>query len=231
MAEPSHDGSSFDLISRLGRRLAHELNNPISAIASSAYLIQDMIETGNGHLDATEIEPFIKSIQEECEALKATIEEYTKFVSTSSILINKLDLAEFVQKRSEEMAREGLPVTASVPHENRFVQADAAGLGFVLRTLADSATQAGATNVTLMLESNGQHEILIKDNRASTLSSGELLSLFSTDELSKSSGRPKGLGLKLPLAKRIIALHGGSLEIPEPKDGTTEIRISLPRSE
>ena len=35
-------------LSPLTRHLAHELNNPISAIASSAFLIQDFIDTAEG---------------------------------------------------------------------------------------------------------------------------------------------------------------------------------------
>ena len=216
---------SFQMLSRLGRRLAHELNNPISAISSSVYLIQDILSTGTAN--GLEIEPFLTSIQEECESLKLTIQEFSKFASTTSILPSHIDLSEFVRKRAEEMAREGLPVRANVPNQQSFADADAGALSFVFRSIADTAQNAGATEIIFSLDNTMDNTIHIADNRNRSTTSEELSSSFSSDVTLE---RRQGLGLKLPLAKRIVEMHHGTIEFPASDDGRTHIEIRIPKS-
>src|SRR5665213_1544577 len=119
------ESSSSTLLSRLGRHLAHELNNPISAITSSAFLIQDIMSRSDGHIAAGDIQPFIDGISEECEKLKTIVDEFAKFATTESVLKNRIDLVELVRARTNDMASEGLPVTADVPAGAIYVEADA----------------------------------------------------------------------------------------------------------
>ncbi|HEY3874840.1 MAG TPA: HAMP domain-containing sensor histidine kinase [Candidatus Kapabacteria bacterium] len=219
------DGPAFQMLSRLSRRLAHELNNPISAITSSVYLIQDI--AAGGTVSASEIEPFLNSIQEECNAMKETVQEFAKFASTTSILPAAIDLSEFVRKRAEDLQREGLPVRVSIPEGQVMAIADAGALAFVLQTLAHSAAHAGAKEIHFSLTSNTDVEIRIADDRTPQPSSEELSSLFLSDA---SLEHRQGLGLKLPLVKRIVELHHGTLECSS-KETKTEILIALPKSE
>ncbi len=223
--------SSSNLLAKVGRHLAHELNNPISAITSSVYLIEDMISSDGGTVSAEEIRPFVESIQEECAALKATVEEFTKFATTERILATKIDLSEFVRARAEEMARDGLPATASTPPESCFVNADTAGLAFVLRQLAESAREAGATKIHFSLavsdSVSDDCKIMMNDDRPSAAVS-DLESDFSAESVAT---RPRGSGLrlKLPLAKKIIELHGGNIAIASAAGTETQIVIALPK--
>ncbi len=229
VAHGNHAVDSEDVpLSKIGRHLAHELNNPISAITSSAYLIQDILASSDGKIAKEDIRPFVESIQEECNALKTTVEEFTKFATTESILASHIDLSEFVRARAEEMAREGMPVTAQAPETKCFADADTAGLAFVLRALAKTAHEAGATQIQLLLSSGDVNQISLTDNRPERRSASELEQLFSAKWVS-SRPRGSGLGLKLPLAKKIIELHDGSIEFPE-QNAETRILLSLPKA-
>lgn len=213
------------MLSRLGRRLAHELNNPISAITSSVYLIQDI--AAGGSVETSEIEPFLTSIQEECTRMKETVQEFSKFASTTSILPARIDLSEFVRKRVEEMERDGLRVKAIVPTSQVFSDADPGALSLVLRPIVESAFNAGANDVTISLSSNSDNEITVSDNRTRSTKAEELSSLFSSDATLE---RRQGLGLKLPLARRIVELHRGTMDFPASNDGKTIIQIHIPAS-
>ncbi len=214
------------LLSRLGRHLAHELNNSISAIASSAFLIQDIASTSEGSVAVADILPFIDGISEECEKLKAVVEEFAKFTTTESVLTNRIDLVELVRARTTEMAREGLPVSAEAPDGAVFIDADAGALGFVLRTLTNFAAGAGATRITWTVADGNPRELILRDNRTPPTSKEDVENAFSP--LWAAEQRGMGLGLKLPLAAKIVGLHQGVLDIPEQTAGETEIRILLP---
>jgi len=222
---PKEELSPF--LAKLGRHLTHELNNPISAIASSAFLIQDILGSSNDPV-TKEILPFVESIQEECETLKAILEEFAKYVSTDSVLKNRIDLSELIHARASDIARDQLPVVSELTNQKIFADADAASLGFVLRELAAFAQSEGATRVTFSVFDGPRATIVVRDNRPKHPSSEFLLVAFSPS-FDKNSNRT-GLGLKLPLARRMIELHGGTLEIPDQIGQETEIRILLPHS-
>ena len=217
---------SSSLLSKIGRHLAHELNNPISAITSSAYLIQDMIASADGTISIEEIRPFVDSIQEECATLKATVEEFSKFATTEKILPARIDLSEFIRARTEEMARGGIPVTADVPPEQCFVNADIGGLAFVLRALAGTAKEEGATSIRFALSGDGNEcRIEMTDNRTAA---NDVSSEFSAESVA-TRPRGSGLGLKLPLAKKIVELHSGTIEITASASGEAHIVLTLPK--
>ncbi|MFI5202046.1 MAG: histidine kinase dimerization/phospho-acceptor domain-containing protein [Candidatus Kapaibacterium sp.] len=222
----SRNEQSPGLLSRLGRHLAHELNNPISAITSSAFLIQDIISASGGSVAASDIQPFIDSISEECEKLKTVVDEFAKFITTESVLTNRIDLVELVRARTNDMVREGLPVSAQVPDGTVFVEGDAGSLGFVLRTLTDFAAGAGATRIAWQLIDGNPRELILRDNRTAPNSMEDVENTFSPLWAAQQHG--VGLGLKLPLAAKIVELHRGVLDIPEQRKAETEIRILLP---
>ena len=224
-AETMASESSSSLLSKIGRHLAHELNNPISAITSSAYLIQDMIGSADGTISTEEIRPFVESIQEECATLKATVEEFSKYATTEKILPSRIDLTEFIRARAEEMAREGWPVTASAPEGPCFVNVDSGGLAFIFRAVAEAAKNDGAQTIHFGLTSSSAGcEIIMTDDRPS---SSDLSDVFSAETVA-TRPRGSGLGLKLPLAKKIAELHGGTIEVAAQTGTKTRIIITLP---
>src|SRR5207237_514261 len=110
-------------------------------------------------------------------------------------------------------------------------EADAGGLAFVLRSIAEAAAGAGAKSISIAIPEPGACEIIISDDRPMRAAAVEISEQFQP-VFSKSRGLSPimGLGLKLPLARKIIELHGGRIEIPEQSGEKTEIRILLGQS-
>jgi signal transduction histidine kinase len=215
-----------DLLYELGRILAHDLNNPISAISSAAYLIDDFSSTAeDGKLEVELIKPFIGSIREECLKLKYVVEEYSKFVTTRSSLPSALDLKSFIEARRRELEGEGLVLELDID-VNSQVSVDAGQFQTMFQTLAEAAKLAGASTLKISgRESADQIELVFEDNRPTENCEdpNEAFEPISTK-------RRKGLGLKLPTVKRIIDLHHGSVAAGL-KDGLgCSISISLPKA-
>jgi signal transduction histidine kinase len=215
-----------DFLPRLGRHLAHELNNPISAISSAAFLIQDFIETAeDGKVEIESIGPFVESISEECDKLKATVEEFSKYVSMESVLAMPLEVNEFVRMRVADMTRAGEPVTCHESGSPLTIIGDAGALQFVLQSLVAYSLQSGATQVSISVSLDGKTcAVVVGDNRMQPPTSDEIADVFNP--LPKR--RTSGLGLKLPLVKKLIELHHGSIELTAPDSGGAAVCIMLP---
>jgi nitrogen fixation/metabolism regulation signal transduction histidine kinase len=216
-----------DLLYGLGRILAHELNNPISAISSAAYLIDDFASTAeDGKLEVEMIQPFIASIREECNKMKLVVEEYSKFVTTRSTLPNQLDFKQFIEARVSEMKAEGLEIDLELDFDSSEISADAGQLQSLFQSLATAAKQAGATSLKISgTQSTDAYELTFEDNRP-TDNCEDPAEAFEPVP----TKRRKGLGLKLPTAKRIIDLHHGTVSAGLKEGVGCFITISFPKS-
>lgn len=218
---------TIEMLPRLGRHLAHELNNPISAIASSAFLIQDFIDTAeNGQLETEMIQPFIEGIREECGKLKTIVEEFARLTTTESILAMPINLEEFVRLRTGEFASEGLPVRPAAL-ETLTIYADPSQLQSALKALVQYAFARGARSIEVStLTTDDSCELRVVADEPKNLTEEELDDLFHP----LPARRTPGLGLKLPLAYKIVQLHRGSIAVSSNENGTT-FCITLPRNQ
>ncbi|MDP4199868.1 MAG: HAMP domain-containing sensor histidine kinase [Bacteroidota bacterium] len=229
--EPTVLEPGAEFLARFGRHFAHELNNPIGAISSAVFLIEDFMSTGtDGSVQIEQIQPFVESIREECDQLRELVQEFVKFVSTDRVLALPLDLVEFLGARAAEMAREGLPVTfeeSRTPEmrQTANILGDAGSLGTVLRLLTDNAVDRGAKYVRIGQPQTDDRQCLIhiRDNRQPQLSPEVAQQLFEVNF----DRRNSGLGLKLPFIRKVIELHNGSIEAKS-ENGELDICIRLP---
>jgi two-component system sensor histidine kinase HydH len=215
-----------DLLYGLGRILAHELNNPISAISSAAYLIEDFASTAeDGKLDVEMVKPFIGSIREECLKLKYVVEEYSKFVTTRSSLPTDLEIRSFIEARKREMEEKGVEVDLSVDVSGT-VSADAGQLQTMFQSMAEASKLAGANKLRITAAESGDNiEFVFEDDRPTDNCEdpNEAFDPVPTK-------RRRGLGLKLPTVKRIIDLHHGQVAAAL-KDGVgCSITVTLPKA-
>jgi signal transduction histidine kinase len=226
-AEIDKQTLTIEMLPRLGRHLAHELNNPISAISSSAFLIQDFIDTAtDGVLETEMIQPFIEGIREECGKLKTIVEEFARLTTTESILAMPINLEEFVRLRAGEFASEGLPVR-SAALETLTIYADPSQLQSALKALVQYSVARGAGSIEISaLTTDESCELKVSADQPKQLTEEEIEDLFHP----LPSRRTPGLGLKLPLAYKIVLLHRGSITVSSNENGTT-FCITLPRNQ
>jgi signal transduction histidine kinase len=196
--------SSTEVWSKLGRHLAHELNNPISAISTAAYLVEDLL----GSTDPAEIKPFVTSIREDCSKLKSVVEEFARFVSTQSLIRLPIDFSSFAKARCEEaMKLHGVKVACDI-EPTPTIEADLGLLQQGLQLLFKDAVADGSSEIHFrVFDRDGEVVLQLDDDRTTLPEAGK-----EDDALSAvPTQRVRGLGLELPLVKRIAELHSGKL--------------------
>ena len=194
--------------------LAHELNQPLTALSAFATACDKLLEQGD---TGDRLKEAMRRIVAESERAGAVVRRLRDFFQTGTTRLESLQLEELltasVEKFSGRAGRDGIqltlaPVPACVLHGDRLQ------LEVVIRNLLSNAFDAVSkqpadgrrVRVSARTEGPGRVCVQVEDS-GQGLSSAVAARLFEPYESTKSSG----LGLGLVISKAIVEAHGGSL--------------------
>jgi two-component system nitrogen regulation sensor histidine kinase NtrY len=223
----------------VARRLAHEIKNPLTPIQLSAERMRRQF-SGAPPAARALVEECTSTIVGEVESLKALVDEFAQFArmpapravpsDLNGVLSDTLALYKdlFHEVRIERRFAEALPA----------VRVDVEQIRRVVINLVDNAVEAlggGAAAArpsgeppTIVVETrldgaNGVVRLTIADN-------GPGISAADRDKLFMPyySTKRRGSGLGLAIVRRIIAEHGGNIEVTDNAPSGTVFTIELP---
>ena len=223
----------------VARRLAHEIKNPLTPIQLCAERMRRQFTSAPAPARAL-VEECTSTIVGEVESLKALVDEFAQFARMPAPRAAPADLnaalAEtlalynglFREIRIERRFSPGLPP----------VRVDLEQMRRVIINLVDNAVEAlGGSAATfrpngeppaIVVETrhdagNGVARILVSDN-------GPGISAADRDKLFMPyySTKGRGSGLGLAIVRRVIAEHGGSIEVADNVPTGTVFTIELP---
>lgn len=219
------DAETMAVIGELTSSVAHNIRNPLSSIRSSAELILEM-PTENCSEQAGDIIHEVDRVSGRItELLRLTDQRQPEISAVSLGDILKSCVAEY----QSVFNRRGQTLLFHDAARVSLTKADPALLGQVFYSLLSNASEAMAEGgrASVVLEDAGRDmlSVSISDSGAGVPPEvlGNVFRPFFTT-------KPKGLGLGLPLAKRIVERFGGSMEIQSEPDRGTTINVFLPRA-
>lgn len=203
----------------LAAGIAHEMRNGIGTILGYARLI----ERGGGEADDA-----ARAIREECETLEAVIRRFMDFVKDERLLRARFDLKRTLVRvvARESRGRMAPPVATRVPDAPVEYHGDEELLERAFENLVRNALEAAgpAGHVALEIKSDADAALVVtiaddgpglpRDLRENPRP------FYST--------KPRGLGLGLPLAVKIVRLHGGDLAFADRDPHGLLVTIRLP---
>jgi len=211
----------------VARRMAHEIKNPLTPIQLSAERLEAKLAD---KLEGAARETLIRAtatIVGQVTAMKGLVDAFAQYARLPAPRIERLDLNVLVSKvlhmyeggvHIERHLAEGLPPVAGDP----------ALLGQVLVNLMKNAQEALETtaapriSVTTALRGS-QVSLCIEDNGPGFPEHlrGRLFEPYVTS-------KPRGTGLGLPVVKKIVEEHHGSIAVDNPESGGARVCVSLP---
>jgi two-component system nitrogen regulation sensor histidine kinase NtrY len=213
----------------VARRLAHEIKNPLTPIQLSAERLRRKL---------TNLDPPLVDLVRECtstivgevESLKGLVDEFSQFARMPAPRAVPTDLPALVDETLS--LYDGL--FTDLRFERRFdpavadVRADPEQLKRVLINLIDNAIEATDRRGTIAIETardrpNGFIRIVVADDGPG-IPEGEREKLF----LPYYSTKGRGSGLGLAIVRRIVAEHGGSVDVTDNVPRGTRFTIELP---
>src|SRR5918993_909588 len=213
----------------VARRLAHEIKNPLTPIQLSAERLRRKL---------SDVDPKLQDLVQECtstiigevESLKGLVDEFSQFARMPAPRAVPTDFHAFLNETlslydglfaNVEFCKQYDPAVAQV-------RVDPEQMKRVMINLIDNAIEAMGRQGTIVIEtardvSNSLVRIVVADTGPG-ISPAERDKLF----LPYYSTKGRGSGLGLAIVRRIVAEHGGSIDVTDNAPTGTRFIIELP---
>lgn len=223
-------GARISLLGELAASIAHEVNQPLGAIAANAAAGQRWLARNVPDLD--EVRAITRRIADDANRAAETISRVRAMASGAApdprmLAVNGIieDVATFLQHEIRQSdARLVLNLSPELPH----VHADRIQLQQVVVNLALNALQALAgretPELTLSTGRDASRVLVSVDDNGPGIAEDHLPRLFD----SFFSTRAGGMGLGLAIARNIVTEAGGSIHVENRAEGGASFRIALP---
>lgn len=220
----------------VARRLAHEIKNPLTPIQLSAERVQHKLAGRLSKEDAQILKRSTDTIVNQVEALKKMVNEFSEYARAPELEFHLLDLNALVREVLA-LYEASSAVVSDVPQPHidlalasdlPAVRGDSARLRQVIHNLLQNAldTLAGTLDPAIMVRT----EIVPEGVRFSVSDNGGgfpeqvKARVFEPYVTTKT----KGTGLGLPIVKKIVEEHSGTIKIENIRPRGARIAITLP---
>ncbi|MFD2783870.1 sensor histidine kinase [Hymenobacter rubripertinctus] len=223
---------------QLLRVMTHEIMNSVAPIASLADSLGRHVQRARQQ-DASDellddVGTGIRIIQQRSEGLLRFAQVYRNFSTLAAPQRTTLHVQEVLQATrqllAEQLAAQGIELTLSVRPAHLTLHADGHLLEQVLINLvlnaAQALTQTPHSRISLRAWSNEQQRVVleVRDNGtgiAADVLDSIFIPFFTT--------RPSGSGIGLSLAKQIMQLHQGSIQVHSVEGAGSAFQLWFPR--
>ncbi len=205
--------------------VAHEVKNPLGGIELFSGLLDE--ELAGATPDVAEARSHLTKIRRELQYLKRIVEDFLSFAKEQKLQTAPVDARALLDAASSHLSGEaiGKSVTLEVDAEPAVIQGDVSLLTSALVNLVKNAVQISVAGQKVSLrgkKTGGTYVVEVRDEGPGidTELQARIFEPFFTT-------REKGTGLGLPLARKLVEAHHGTLTL-ESKPGATVFRLSLP---
>jgi two-component system, NtrC family, nitrogen regulation sensor histidine kinase NtrY len=208
----------------VARRIAHEIKNPLTPIQLSAERIKRKFAPKLGEENSDQLQSMTDVIVRQTNDLRRIVDEFSKFARMPEPERHNEDLTMLVRDAVllQESGRPDLKIVADLPEGESPAQLDSTMISQALTNLIKNAGEAidslrqKEEGVVLdpqirvrMRQDGASYEITIADNGIGLPEDrARLFEPYVTT-------RNEGTGLGLPIVKKIIEEHGGSLSLED----------------
>jgi signal transduction histidine kinase len=212
------------MFGRIAAGLVHDLAHPIQNIGNSCRLILKM------HEDAEYRETFRLTVQRELQIIKRLFEDLRNLARPIPLERFPIDLGRTVGESVESMRAAadsaGLTLRYSPPAQEAHIEGDVFALGRVYRNLVLNAIQATAPGGDIhvaVTTLDGRACVSVSDTGCG-IPSDRLTAIFEDFATTKH----RGLGLGLPIAKKIVEQLDGSITVRSTPGEGTVVTLAFP---
>jgi len=218
----------------VGRRLAHEIKNPLTPIQLSAERLQMKLQDKLSDADALILSKSTSTIVSQVNSMKRMVDDFRDYARTPPAMLTPLNLNGLIDEVMN-LYMEG--DSADIIHmklspDLPTILGDATQLRQVIHNLLqnaqDSVTEQHGTTPERQI--NVMTEVVHYDDSEGKTRSAASLSIidngagFSSKILARAfepyaTTKPRGTGLGLAVVKKIVEEHGGRIDIKNRSDG------------
>ncbi|MGE0710627.1 MAG: sensor histidine kinase [Planctomycetota bacterium] len=220
----------------LAAGVAHEVNNPVAAIASSAEGLlrrAGRSESLREHPEFADFPDYLEIIRDEAFRVKSITRNLLDFSRTGEAEAREpVDLRALLQAAARlfehRAAREDKTIALDLPEVPVVVTGDPARLRQVALNLTVNALEASRALVRWRLEQDSEAATLVCEDDGPGFTAEALERAMEPFFTNKPVGSGTGLGLSI--AYGVVREHGGELKLGNRPSGGGAVRVTLPRA-
>ncbi len=218
------DQAGFAQVGEMAAEMAHEFKRPLASIRSAVSLLEQEYELN------AQAQSLLGAVDGQLGKLTETMQDLFALAKPVELRSERVDLRDTVDGALLQLSSltdtSGRTVERDLPAELPAVSGDAHRLEQAMLNVMLNAMEAmeegGRLKVSLAGE--GDHVVVRLSDTGPGIPADEIdkivLPFYST--------KPSGTGLGLPLVARIVAAHGGSLDIQSEAGRGTTVMMKLP---
>ena len=205
----------------MARQVAHEIKNPLTPMRLSVQHLERSLATEQPE----RLREFCRSMVAQIDSLSSIAEAFSRFASLPEGEKQKVDLTALLQRVRHLYPEEDIQLNAE---EGLQLWADPGAILRVLNNLINNAVQAIPEGTTPQIklrayQEKGEIFLSVQDNGVG-IPAEQQEKIFEPRFTTKT----RGMGLGLPLVKRIVDTMGGRMQLhSQPGKGTT-FQLALP---
>jgi len=218
------------ILSNFITQASHEFRTPLSIINTSAYLLKRRKDPVNQELHIHKIEEQVTHIAQ----LISDLSMMSDLDSIQHLEVVDIDLNEVVQTidnvRQPTLQAKGLRTVLELSDTPLLVPANSEHLRQAIERIWDNAIQHMPDGGTITVRSQrlATNTVLEINDTGSGIREADLPRIFERFYRADEAGTTRGFGLGLSIAKAIVALHQGSIEVESVEGKGSTFRILLP---
>lgn len=197
---------------KLIRVLTHEIMNTVSPIASlSDALSKSMDKNGHSELD---VKAGLDTISDSSKNLIKFVETYRALSGVAKPIKKAIELQPMIEKvislDSELLTAKGAVCTYTADEQDLMIYADESQISQIFINLIKNALQAGAANISINATLTRDDETIIR-----VTNDGEPIPIGSQEQIFVPffTTKQEGSGIGLSLARQIMQLHNGTIDL------------------
>lgn len=220
-------------IGELVAGLAHEVNNPLTAIVGHSQLLLETLPSG---AQSEQWREELETISTAAQRIARIVQEFVKLSHVEGGHAESVNLSDLVSqavlKFENRPDAQDVAVLLMLPPEPLWVNANPVLMEQVLQNILLNSLEAmphgGRIDVTAGLREGSRIYCSIKDS-GDGIPTADLKRVFEPGYTTKvESGTVRGIGLGLYTAERIIKSHGGAIEVDSREGEYTLVTFTLP---
>jgi signal transduction histidine kinase len=215
-------------LGELSAGVAHEIRNPIASIKGAAEILQDP------HTPSERRQEFMDLMLKEANRLNRVVANFLELARFRRLQREKANVNDILWRMLQildlQLGRKNITVhthfAPELPNVSLDVsQMEQAVLNVFLNAVAAMPAGGSLDLATTLIQENGERKVLVKISDTGTgIAPEHLAAVFDPFFTTKSDGT----GLGLPIVKRILQAHGGSVEISSEYGKGTRVTLALP---
>ena len=215
-------------IGRMAAGVAHEINNPLSAILIYAELLRDSLKDKAEHIKD------VQEIIDQTLRCKKIVSELLEFSRKSAGKISSFSLENFLTKCLDLLIHKAqfhnIEVVTDIEKDMPNLVGDMSQLQQVFTNLlvnaADAMDGKGSLTISVKFEPDRETFVIKVSDTGPGIPQNLRDKIFDIFFTTKPVG--KGTGLGLSISQNIIKIHGGNISFECPPDGGTTFIVELP---